>query len=639
MSEFTETPSLDNTAPFPPRQPSNYTTLQNKGTCFAHAAARMIARMIKMQFREHFPTQNESCSYYYNTLECNDGAKTIFDCFINNKNKPGCNDEELNSALLFYYIYSSITDIFGCDGAFTITTVEYFLLHLIHQDITIENIETKLKYDKSKYTDAVKESFNDKIKILYEVLIKCKESYKQHSPTIYLYPIFGIKSNSTDFIELLRFVIEKGFYANLTGNTGRRVHSAHSLLITGLERNGTDEFLIIKNSWGDNEPSIPNMGIINNKINIKDLINSIDDDKKITYIAFLSPFELIESSREIFDKNKQNIYKGLLIAAVLSGVSDIFNQIISTGDLEIINARDTFGYTALQWAVTRGRTEMAKAIIAVPGVDVHAKNMYGDTVIINAILKENIEITQSLVEKDRDIVKDPMVAERINKILVIAARDLESKIVESIMIIPGIDVNAINDNGSTPLTLAAFNRYFPSSRRGASKIKLTSNPDLDTVNAILKFPNVDINAVNKDGRSPLIMAVIGENVVVIKRLLEVPSIDVNARDKEGKTAFLLAAQYARSKDDEILKILLAYPGIDINIKDNEGLSAADIADKTEVRDLIKQNPGYQSGGNRIYQSRKRLYKLNHSRRTVRNKGKHKKTSLKRKHNYVKRTRR
>ncbi len=81
------------------------------------------------------------------------------------------------------------------------------------------------------------------------------------------------------------------------------------------------------------------------------------------------------------------------------------------------------------------------------------------------------------------------------------------------------------------------------------------------IDGILKEGNFDINGRDQHGRTPLLMAVLANNVTAVKRLLK-KGADPTIRDNKGFTPFHLAV--INDRDCEILKLLLANENVDIN---------------------------------------------------------------------------
>ena len=123
----------------------------------------------------------------------------------------------------------------------------------------------------------------------------------------------------------------------------------------------------------------------------------------------------------------------------------------------------------------------------------------------------------------------------------------------------GADINARDKDGKTPLMYAAWNNQ---------------NPE---VIKVLLEAGADVNARDKNGWTPLMYAAWNENPDVIKVLLEAGA-DVNARDKDGRTPLMWAA--GSNQNPEVIKILLD-AGADGKAKSNEGKTAFDYAEENK----------------------------------------------------------
>jgi ankyrin repeat protein len=73
----------------------------------------------------------------------------------------------------------------------------------------------------------------------------------------------------------------------------------------------------------------------------------------------------------------------------------------------------------------------------------------------------------------------------------------------------------------------------------------------DTVKALLSSPNVDVNAVDENGNTPLIEAARFGHDKVVTALL-IAHADPSIKNNEGKTALMLAAE---GRHDETVKVL------------------------------------------------------------------------------------
>lgn len=108
--------------------------------------------------------------------------------------------------------------------------------------------------------------------------------------------------------------------------------------------------------------------------------------------------------------------------------------------------------------------------------------------------------------------------------LINAARDGHTAIVERLLAAEGIDVNGVDEEGDTALILAADQGH------------------TDIVELLLAVPGIDVNAKRWDGWTALFFAAWEGDIDIVEMLLAVPGIDVPGIDVEGKTALMWAAQ-------------------------------------------------------------------------------------------------
>ena len=152
------------------RQVSPYSTNQgNEKICWAHSIARLISRLIKIQFgeRQHVSDEfmfdeGELLDEYYDTINCST-ENTIFHCIAHTqdiherKGKPFSIHKSLNkminwdsenlSALLFHFILNCLKNKYGCTAVNIAEEAQiFYFLKLIHEDITEEKIKDILNY-------------------------------------------------------------------------------------------------------------------------------------------------------------------------------------------------------------------------------------------------------------------------------------------------------------------------------------------------------------------------------------------------------------------------------------------------------------------------------------------------------------
>jgi len=344
--------SLTENVPIPKPKLSRATSLtvsnQSRGTCFAHAASRILARFIKVIGRRYFDNSViEKCSYYYKEY-C---ALNPFECFNKNLNRyksytsqpshldvlnfrkstaqkyfkkyPSClgdaatRDETENLkenifAALYSYIYITITSKYGCNGGKTAEIIDDFLHNNLNSEITIQDIAFTLNFSKpcnestcfpviksTKQIEAVLKIPYVRLicEALHTILTGLKNEIKENNYNIYASAItvddIGAQFNSR--IEHFKKRLDLGFYGGLFLKVrGER----HAMVITSYEDvivNGkiTDTNFVVKNSVGIDfiyyvQGNRQEKGVF--KISLSSIIPQIElDEAAIAYIVITKP--------------------------------------------------------------------------------------------------------------------------------------------------------------------------------------------------------------------------------------------------------------------------------------------------------------------------------------------------------------
>ena len=203
------------------------------------------------------------------------------------------------------------------------------------------------------------------------------------------------------------------------------------------------------------------------------------------------------------------------------------------------------------------------------GADVNSTHwIMGDTPLSRAVQYGlNPEIIKLLIENGADANAADMLA---------AGRDSNYEVVK-FLIENGADVNAANQEGLTPLMLAA------------TAARTTSNPEIIR---ILIENGADVNAARtRTGETPLMLvAESTSNPEIIKIMIE-NGADVNAAERErGGTPLIIAA--AHNPNPEVVKLLIEN-GADANAVDNANHKALHYATQnsalrgTEVHEQLR----------------------------------------------------
>jgi ankyrin repeat protein len=149
--------------------------------------------------------------------------------------------------------------------------------------------------------------------------------------------------------------------------------------------------------------------------------------------------------------------------------------------------------------------------------------------------------------------------------LMLAAQNGELSTVQDLLSY-GANVNAADNNGWTPLMCAAENGH------------------LMAIQALLSAPGIDIDAKSPDGDAALILAAQNGNDEAVKALIN-KGANVNAANNNGWTPLMSAAQHGHLTT---IQILLSAKGIDIDTKNSDGATALILAAANGKDDIVKE---------------------------------------------------
>ena len=109
-------------------------------------------------------------------------------------------------------------------------------------------------------------------------------------------------------------------------------------------------------------------------------------------------------------------------------------------------------------------------------------------------------------------------------------------------------------------------------------IELVKSKNYDKARELLNDPSVDVNMQDDYGNSPLLLAVLNNDVEMISILFERKDLNVNNQNHLGYSALILASTKGCV---DAVKMLLSRDDVSVNLFDNDG--SASIHQKSEAK--------------------------------------------------------
>ncbi len=215
----------------------------------------------------------------------------------------------------------------------------------------------------------------------------------------------------------------------------------------------------------------------------------------------------------------------------------------------------------LPWAVEWNRVEIVKLLLANEKVDVNVKVKYGLRPLYNATSHGYSEIVRLLLLDERI---DPNAKADYGYTPLMIANNFTERayqknnpyisIVTMLLSHPAIDVNITDDWGRTALIHALEHRTIAQLLGQDERTDLTKiKADIKLLKQALPYcsPAV-LNKQTSHGRTPLIFAVLSNNVELVSALLKNSKVDISIQDTDGETALTYAVTGENRKIAELL---------------------------------------------------------------------------------------
>lgn len=412
--------------------------------------------------------------------------------------------------------------------------------------------------------------------------------------------ICAYKNNRKD---ICLYFLDNGIFVNHLDKDG------NTILHHALKNNDTDFAVLlidydadifIKNYSEESPLDIARKNGVENII-IKKIIDKItilfenDNNEKL--------FELLDEYEDTSDYSEFNIPFLIAVLSVKYDNKLIFDKILRKD--EILNNTDYRGKSLLMYCVEFGMFVYARKILYLDS-NLNLKDNNNKTILFTIVEQLNNDDINVPKEKFQ-LLFNELLEGRVdvncqdnngNTVLIEAIINQQAEIVDKLINYPYVNLNIANNEGKTALIIAYEMKDFTSLYKMINTNKAEINTmdedkntlmlmslvddNLELFNLLL-IHGADLDLQYQNGMTLLMIALNMQKKRFIAKIFEHPGFDVNIQDDNGMTALMHAIN---NRDIKVVAALLKC-GADVNIEDNKGDKAIFYALEIEDFNIAK----------------------------------------------------
>ncbi|XP_046562141.1 putative ankyrin repeat protein RF_0381 [Haliotis rubra] len=277
-----------------------------------------------------------------------------------------------------------------------------------------------------------------------------------------------------------------------------------------------------------------------------------------------------------------------VMCAAMEGQTEVFNALVSQGcDLSVV---DDEGENILHAACYSNNVTIVKDILSRKLVDINSKGDDGDTPLMVAAREGNRKVFDLLLSKDCDLLE---VSDGGN-ILHAACLSNDAVLVKDILLRGIADIESKNNNGATPVILAAEagqRKYLIYLWDNNNMLHAASyGGSVQIVESILSRKVADMESRGENGATPVMLAAKSGQRKVFDLLVR---NDCNLSEKDDSDRNIL--HYACVSDNvQIVEYIISQGLDDLNSKDENGQTPMMVAEKEATSQPASQPTSHWS---------------------------------------------